>query len=46
VYDCATSNPRLLRVRDPFGNLLAKAKGSMVIGATEIIEACTDFERK
>ena len=39
VYDCATPNPRLLRVQDPFGNLLAKAKGSMVISASEIISA-------
>ena len=39
VYDCATPNPRLHRVQDPFGNLLAKAKGSMVISSTEIITA-------
>ena len=26
VYNCATPVPRLVRVQDPFGNLLAKAK--------------------
>ena len=36
-YDRASLNPRLLRVQDPFGNLLARARGSMVISASEII---------
>jgi len=36
VFDCATPNPRLLRVPDPFGRLLAKAKGSVLIEASEI----------
>jgi hypothetical protein len=39
VYDCATRMPRLVRVQDPFGRLLAKAKGSVLIGATEILNA-------
>lgn len=39
VYDCATPNPRLVRVRDPFGRLLAKAKGSVLINPAEIMEA-------
>jgi hypothetical protein len=39
VYDCATPNPRLARVQDPFGSLLAKAKGSMLISAREILVA-------
>jgi len=26
VYDCATPSPRLVRVHDPFGSLLAKSK--------------------
>ncbi|MFI5455803.1 MAG: protein NO VEIN domain-containing protein [Isosphaerales bacterium] len=26
VYDCGTSHPRLLRVQDPFGKLVGKAK--------------------
>src|SRR4026208_1932528 len=37
VYDCATPSPRLARVQDPFGSLLAKAKGSMLISAREIL---------
>jgi len=43
VYDCATPNPRLARVQDPFGNLLAKAKGSVLIGAAQIL-ACGSSE--
>lgn len=39
VYDCGTPSPRLFLVQDPFGNLLAKAKGSMMISAREILEA-------
>jgi SNF2 family DNA or RNA helicase len=42
VYDCATGLPRLLRVQDPFGSLLAKAKGSMLIGARQIMEASAE----
>ncbi len=36
VYDCATPAPRLVRVQDPFGNLLARAMGSMLISAAQI----------
>lgn len=39
VYDCATPAPRLVRVQDPFGNLLAKAKGSVLISARQVIQA-------
>jgi superfamily II DNA or RNA helicase/DNA-binding XRE family transcriptional regulator len=39
VYDCATPNPRLVRVQDPFGSLLAKAKGSVMVSAKAILEA-------
>jgi hypothetical protein len=38
VYDCATPNPRLARVQDPFGNLLAKNKGSVLISARQILQ--------
>jgi len=41
VYECATPNPRLVRVQDPFGSLLAKAKGSVLISAKEIVQAAT-----
>jgi len=36
VYDCATANPRLLRVRDPFGALLVKTKAQTLISANAI----------
>ena len=39
VYDCATPNPRLARVQDPFGSLLARAKGSVLISARLVIQA-------
>ena len=41
VFDCATPHPRLIRVRDPFGKLLAKTRESTVytILESEILEA-------
>ena len=42
VYDCITPNPRLVRVQDPFGKLLAKAKGSVLIGVKEILQASAE----
>ncbi len=39
VYNCATSNPRLARIQDPFGNLLAKAKGSVLVSHAQVAEA-------
>jgi superfamily II DNA or RNA helicase/DNA-binding XRE family transcriptional regulator len=39
VYDCATPNPRLIRVCDPFAALLAKAKGSVIVSAKALLEA-------
>ena len=39
VYDCATPNPRLVRVQDPFGRLLARAKGSVLIRISQVVEA-------
>jgi len=39
VYDCATPSPRLVRVQDPFGNLLARAKGSVLISQAQVLEA-------
>jgi SNF2 family DNA or RNA helicase len=41
VYDCASPAPRLMRVQDPFGCLLAKAKGSFLISAAEVAQAAT-----
>jgi len=39
IYDCATPSPRLVRVQDPFGNLLAKAKGSVLINMAQVVAA-------
>ena len=35
VFDCATPLPRLVRVRDPFGRLLAKTRDATTITITE-----------
>ena len=37
VLDCATPNPRLLRVRDPFGRLTGMAKGGMTLKVGDIV---------
>lgn len=42
VFDCATPKPRLVRVRDPFERLLARAKGSVLIQAGRIISAAEE----
>ncbi len=42
VYDCATPAPRLVRVRDPFGSLLAKAKGSVLVSAVQVATAAEE----
>jgi hypothetical protein len=39
VYNCASPSPRLIRVQDPFGKLLAKAKGSILIPLRSIESA-------
>ena len=41
VFDCATPRPRLVRVRDPFGKLLAKTRSSIAytISSGSILEA-------
>ncbi len=44
VYNCATPKQRLVRVQDPFGNLLAKAKGSVLISAAEIAIAASGVQ--
>ena len=35
IFDCATTHPRLVRVRDPFGKLLAKTRESTAYTITE-----------
>jgi len=39
VFDCGTPRPRLLRVSDPFGKLIVKAKGGVQIASQEILFA-------
>jgi hypothetical protein len=39
VYECATAHPRLLRIPDPFGKLIVRAKGGVVIAEQQIFEA-------
>lgn len=37
VFDCGTPTPRLYRIRDPFGEVIAKAKGGVVIDAEAVL---------
>ena len=37
--NCAMPNPRLARGQDFIGNLLAKAKGSVLVSHTQIADA-------
>jgi hypothetical protein len=39
VYECASPHPRLLRVQDPFANLLVRARGGVIIDEREILAA-------
>jgi hypothetical protein len=39
VYDCASPHPRLMRVQDPFGKLIVKAKGGVAIDEGEVFAA-------
>ena len=44
AFDCATPRPRLVRVRDPFGSLIARSKGSANIDAQAILSAAAPDE--
>ena len=44
VYDCATPSPRFFRVQDPFGKLLAKSKGSVMIKSNDLIKESIKYE--
>lgn len=44
VYECATAHPRLLRIQDPFGKLIVRAKGGVIIDEREIF-AVAEGER-
>ncbi len=39
VFDCGTPTPRLYRVRDPFAEVIARAKGGVVIDYDLVIRA-------
>ncbi len=41
VFECGTSNPRLLRVQNPFMKLIANAKGGVIIDESEIFRAAS-----
>lgn len=42
VYDCATMQPQLKRVPDPFGRLLARLKGSVILRSSEVVSVSED----
>ena len=46
VFDCATPQPRLVRIRDPFGKLLARSHGSTAytIAPADLMEAAEPDE--
>lgn len=39
VFDCGSGSPRLVRVQDPFGKLIARSKAGFVVAAKAILEA-------
>jgi hypothetical protein len=39
VFDCGTSRPQLSRVRDPFGTLLFRQRGSVIVSGASIRQA-------
>src|SRR5579884_1294400 len=41
VFDCGTPSPRLFRVQDPFRQLLATAKGGVIIDEAEILRVAS-----
>lgn len=38
VFDCGSGSPRLVRVQDPFGKLVARSKAGFVVSAKAILE--------
>lgn len=39
VYECAKAMPRLLRIQDPFGKLIARAKNNVILDDRDIFAA-------
>lgn len=44
AFNCASSQPRLLRIQDPFGKLLVRARGGVVVSEQEIFKAAASEE--
>jgi SNF2 family DNA or RNA helicase/transcriptional regulator with XRE-family HTH domain len=44
VFDCATAHPRLLRVCDPFGRLVARPVGGVLLDPGEIDSAAEAYD--
>jgi superfamily II DNA or RNA helicase len=42
VFDCGSASPRLFKVQDPFGRLIAKSRSSVVIGYSEIVRSASE----
>jgi SNF2 family DNA or RNA helicase len=42
VFDCGGNQPRLYRVQDPFARLIAKTRGSVVIGYGDIVRGAAE----
>jgi len=42
LFYFAAPSPRLVRVQDPFGNLLARAKGGVLIGLQQIMSSAEE----
>ncbi len=41
VFNCASPNPHLLRVEDPFARLLVRTEGGIIVHQEDIVEAAT-----
>jgi superfamily II DNA or RNA helicase/transcriptional regulator with XRE-family HTH domain len=39
VFNCAGAHPELYRIQDPFGKLIAQAKGGVVLEAASVLQA-------
>src|SRR5260370_24284089 len=46
VFECAKASPRLLRVQDPFGKLVVRAKGSVIVGEGQIFAAAASDQEE
>ena len=44
AFNCATPHPRLVRVNDPFGKLLVRERGGVIMSEQEIFAAAAREE--